>query len=83
MALVVTTDTFKAAANDVLQNNPNRVESEQKKDFTAFFGTCPSACVDLWNLLDPFNNPIIDSSAQPKHMLHALVFLKISNSRKF
>ena len=51
MALVVTTDTFKAAANDVLQNNPNRVESEQKKDFTAFFGTCPSACVDLWNLL--------------------------------
>ena len=66
MVLIAAPDTFKQAANEVLQNNPERAENEQKKDFDACFGSCPSTCACIWNMIEPETN--VDPAAKPKHL---------------
>jgi hypothetical protein len=43
--------------------------------FKAFFGATPEVCNDIWFKLDPTEN--IDGDAQPKHLLWALMLVKV------
>ena len=44
--------------------------------FRSNFGTSPEGCAAIWNLLDPYTT-ITTKGLSPKHLLWALMFLKV------
>lgn len=74
--MATTADSMALEAKEVLGISPNRAFSESTADETwrGFFGAPMVVIVDVWNRLQPL---IQDSGAKKKHLLWALVFLKI------
>ena len=49
-----------------------------ERRFRSFFGTSPHVCVQLWDLLNPFEEMAPDNPGlQVEHLLWALLFLKL------
>ena len=78
--VLITAEAFKAIANEVLRKKPNRSASEQKKTWSAFFGTTPEVAAELWNKIDQVAN--IPDGTQPKYLLWALLFLRKYNNER-
>ena len=54
---------------------PQARSLDELRRFRAFFGASPEVCSQLWDHLSP--SETINRLARPKHLLWALVFLKV------
>ena len=54
---------------------PQARSLDELRRFRAFFGASPEVCSQLWDHLSP--SETINRLARPKHLLWALIFLKV------
>lgn len=68
----ITAESMAVVARETLEKTHNSAKEEDKM-FRRFFGAPIAIVADIWNRLD--GN--IEKSSKPKHLLWALVFLKV------
>ena len=54
---------------------PQARSLDEQRRYRAFFGASPVVCSQVWERLSP--NDTIDRLARPKHLLWALLFIKV------
>jgi hypothetical protein len=64
--VLCTSSTFRLLAETI-------TNTKSKRSFKAKFGTSPEVCSELWERLQPHQ----PKGALPKHLLRALLFLKL------
>ena len=71
---------IKATARETLSWPANEKWDSVDKDtlFCSFFGAPSDVVADLWNQIQPAD----EASANPKHLLWALLFLKVWSSKE-
>ena len=82
MRLVVEPDVFEELGCQIIWRRNNKVKSRMMiiRRYRAFFGTSPENVATAWQHLAPFIEPEHQQTAHPKHVLWALMFLKLYNS---
>ena len=74
-----TAETFIGAAAPILREAvKNYLSKMWLGRWMSLFGTTPEVCVVLWNKIDPRRTMVgVGQAPEPKHLLWALIFLRI------
>jgi len=79
MFVKVEPEFFEEIGSEIIRRGKRlrlfKSEKVLRKKYTAFFGTTPFVCSLLWAMLEPCRK--MPRGVQPKHLLWALMFLKI------
>lgn len=70
----LSTARMEAVAREALRIPSTWQSKRVEQEFRGFFGAPVEVITDLWNRIDPL---IDDEAAKPKHLLWALVFIKV------
>jgi DDE superfamily endonuclease len=83
-ARVLSADGMSNAAREALGMPLNKVfvADKENKVFRGFFGAPVEVVADIWNRILPLIHDEYKASAKPKHLLWALVFIKIYSTEE-
>lgn len=71
----LTAALFNDLGMELLHRSSSDVSLTSDRRFRSTFGTTPEVCAVIWNMLDPYST--MEDAASPKHLLWALMFLKV------
>ena len=79
---VMDAEEFEELGKLIMWRHNKNVKSRMMivRQFRAFFGTSPANVAIAWNRLAPFIQPEYHHTAQPRHLLWGLMFMKLYNS---
>jgi hypothetical protein len=80
MILHVHPETFQELGNGLIwRSNAVRQRKRALRKFRSFFGTSPENCTTIWGMIASRDDltALIPKNAKPKHILWALMFLKL------
>lgn len=68
---------FLRLGNQIQGKDDQAALSTQLRRFQALFGCDPIICSLLWTVVDPFNSTALTGKPNPRHMLWALLLMKV------
>jgi hypothetical protein len=71
---MVDVDTILSVGRDIINKNSGSINTEERR-FREMFGCSPQVVLELWTML--ISKSIIESTSEVRHLLWALLFLKI------